>query len=107
MSSAEQPNADEVNARLAMKAIRLEIKRIIDRWDPLSLRGLPGFQSEYNDVVGPIGVMVKKRAEPMEIARHLHRLMTEQWGLPENRAKCLEVAEKIHRTGSFLDAPQG
>ncbi len=85
-----------------MKAIRGEIKRVLDSWDPLFLKGLRGFHTEYNPYVGPLSVMVRKGAEPMEIARHLLKLMNEEWKIPEDRAKCLEVAEKIYRTGSFL-----
>jgi hypothetical protein len=86
---------------MAMKQIRGEIHRILLSWDPLSLRGLPGFQSEYTPYAGPLSVLVRKGAEPMEIARHLLRVMTEEWKLPEDRAKCLEVAEKIKRAGSI------
>ncbi len=107
MSEKPEESAEERNARMAMKTIRGEIKRVLDNWDPLSLRGLPGFGTEYNDLVGPLSVMVRKRAEPMEIARHLRRLATEEWGLPADNAKYVEVAEKIHRTGAFLDPPKG
>lgn len=104
--STETPgneNAQENNARMAMKRIRVEIKRIVDRWDPLALRGLPGFANEYNEVVGPISVLVRKRASEEEIARHLDRLMAEQWNLPPNPAHSRDIAAKMHRTGAFLD----
>ena len=96
-------NNEETNARLAMKRIRQEIKRIVDKWDPLSLKGLPGFVNEYNDVVGPISVLVRKRAPVEEIARHLDRLVADQWQLPPSPSKTRELAEKMQRTGSFLD----
>jgi hypothetical protein len=85
-----------------MKAIRKEIKRILDSWDPLSLRGLQGFHEEYNKYVGPLSVMVKKNSPPGEIAAHLHQLMTEEWKLPPDRKQCYIVAEKIQRAGGFL-----
>jgi hypothetical protein len=88
-----------------MKTIRMEIKRLLDRWDPLSLKGLPGFHSEYNDFVGPLSVLVRKRAAPSEIAQHLHRLLTETWKMPADQPGCYKLAEKIHRTGAFLDVP--
>jgi hypothetical protein len=102
MSQGESLNAEERNARLAMKAIRGEIKRVLDSWDPLYLRGLPGFQQEYHPFVGPLSVLVRKGAEKMEIARHLRKLMMEEWKLPEDRAKCVEVAEKIYRVGTLF-----
>ncbi len=92
---------EEINARLAAKNMRKGIKGVLDRWDPLSLRGLPGFENEYNDHVGPLFVLVRKGAEPMEIARHLNRLMVEEWGLQEDRETCLQVAEKVHRCGQL------
>lgn len=94
---------EETNARMAMKQIRVEIKRIVDRWDPLSLRGLPGFAMEYNEVVGPISVLVRKRAAVGDIQRHLDRLLSDEWNLPANPLKTKELAEKMHRTGAFLD----
>jgi hypothetical protein len=103
----EPPSPDDNNARMAMKQIRIAIKQILDRWDPLCLRGLPGFVNEYNDVVGPLAIMVRKRTAAIDIAAHLHRLMTEEWRMAPDRAKCLEIAEKIHRTGAFLDHPPG
>lgn len=98
----ESSTPEEQNTRLAMKAIRGEIKRVLDGWDPQCLRGLPGFQQEYSPYAGPLSVLVRKGAEPMEIARHLLKLQTEEWGLPEDRAKCLQVAGKIHRTGTMF-----
>lgn len=85
-----------------MRLIRKEIKRLLDQWDPLSLRGLPGFHTEYDSYVGPISVMVRKGAEPMEIARHLDRLVREEWGLPPSNEKCVKLAEKIHRCGHMI-----
>ncbi len=102
-TSQQQGGDDaEKNSRMAMRMIRREIKRVLDQWDPLSLRGLPGFHTEYDAYVGPISVMVRKGAEPMEIARHLDRLVQEEWGLPPSNRKCVEVAEKIHRCGTML-----
>lgn len=94
---------EETNARMAMKRIRVEIKRIVDRWDPLSLRGLPGFSMEYNEIVGPISVLVRKRASIDDIQRHLDRLMANEWNLPPNQTKTRQMAEKMHRTGAFID----
>jgi len=102
-SQPDPVNSEEQNAKMAMKTIRIEIKRILDSWDPLSLRGLPGFQNEYNPFVGPLSVMARKRMPAIEIAAHLDRLMQLEWKLPPNREKCLQIAEKIHRTAAFLD----
>ncbi|MCC5876342.1 MAG: hypothetical protein JJU11_09015 [Candidatus Sumerlaeia bacterium] len=95
--------SEETNARMAMKRIRVEIKRIVDRWDPICLRGLPGFSMEYNEVVGPISVLVRKRASVEDIQRHLDRLMANEWNLPPDQATTRQIAEKMHRTGAFID----
>lgn len=102
MSQGTNPSPDEQNAKLASKMIRQEIKRILDGWDPLAMKGLPGFDREYAPHVGPLLVMVKKEAPVGEISAHLHRLMTEEWQLPPDREKCFLQAEKIHRTGMFI-----
>lgn len=100
---AEQPaSPEEHNTRMAMKAIRTEIKRLLDQWDPLCMRGLSGFVNQYSEQVGPIAVLLKKGAPPMEIARHLDRLVVEEWKLPPCREKCLELAEKMHRVGTMF-----
>ncbi|MCC6546132.1 hypothetical protein IT570_03100 [Candidatus Sumerlaeota bacterium] len=95
-------NAEENNAKMAMKTIRQEINRILCNWDPLAMRGLKGFETAYSDHVGPIIVLLKKGAKPMEICVHLDRLVQQEWKLPESREQCLDVAEKIHRVGSLF-----
>jgi hypothetical protein len=102
-SQPEPINSEEQNAKMAMKAIRADIKRILDSWDPMCLRGLPGFQTEYNNFVGPLSVMARKRLPATDIAAHLDRLMQLEWRLPPDRPKCHEIAEKIRRTAAFLD----
>ncbi len=107
MSGGQPPDAGQNNDKMAAKAIRAEIKRILDSWDPLSLKGLRGFHTEYNDHVGPLYVLVRKGAEPMEIARAVLALAA-QFGLPDkpdDREKYMRIAEKIHRTGHIL--PRG
>lgn len=105
-SASQGPAPDENNAKMAMKAIQTEVKRLLDAWDPLCLRGLPGFQQEYNQYVGPLAVLVRKRVPPIDIAAHLHRLVTEEWKLPACRERCLDIGEKMHRSGAFLDPPK-
>ncbi|MEO8376691.1 MAG: hypothetical protein ABI579_03405 [Candidatus Sumerlaeota bacterium] len=101
--SPQQPqNAEENNAKMATKAMRQEINRILCNWDPLNMRGLKGFDTAYSDHVGPILVLLKKGAKPMEICVHLDRLVQQEWKLPDNREMCLDIAEKIHRVGSIF-----
>ena len=97
---------EDQNAKMAMKAIRQEIHRVLNGWDPLAMRGMRGFDMQYHAHVGPLSVMVRKRVPPMEIARHLLALMETEWKLPADREQCLKIAEKIWRTGSFLDPPK-
>lgn len=106
MSEEKELSPEEQNSRMAMKMIRNEIKRILDAWDPLCLKGLRGFQTEYAPYVGPLSIMVKKGADSMEIARHLRSIMIDEWKMEEDRRKCVEVAEKIRRTGLFLNPGQ-
>ncbi|CAN5246346.1 hypothetical protein BH09SUM1_BH09SUM1_10470 [soil metagenome] len=106
MAKAPTPpsgSPEDQNARIAMKSIRQEIKRILDSWDPLSMRGLRGFDMQYHEFCGPIGVLVRKRVPPIDIAAHLDRLVQQEWRLPPCREQCLQIAEKIYRTGAFLD----
>lgn len=105
MSQSSSP--EDANARQAMKSIRQEIKRILDGWDPLCLKGLKGFDQEYNAYVGPLSVMVRKRTPVGEIAQHLDRLVQDEWKLPPCREKCFLTAEKIYRIGHFLDGGKG
>jgi len=105
-SAPTPPAPDEQNAKQAMKQIRADLKRIMDGWDPLALRGLRGFPMAYNDIIGPLSVLVRKRAHPMDIAASLDRIVQQEWNLPPCREKCLQIAEKMHRAGAFLDPPK-
>lgn len=93
-------DAQAANDRLATKMMRLDINRILLRWDPLHVRGLHGADREYEPQVGPILVLVKKGADPMEIARHLKDLMETVWRVPANREQCVKVARKLYNVGA-------
>ncbi len=92
------------NARAAMRNIRNDVARVFLAWDPLALRGLPGWQKGYDEYIAPVAVMVRKRVPAEDIADHLLRTMTGEWRLPADRAKCREMSEKFRRVGAFLDA---
>lgn len=82
--------------------MRMDINRILQRWDPLCIKGLPGADREYEQYIGPLLIMVKKQSDMMEIARHLDQLMTETWRLPRNKQQCVDVARKIYNVGSIF-----
>ncbi len=90
------------NNRIATKKMGLDIHRVLVRWDPLCLKGLRGAEREYDQYVGPLVILVKKGAEPMEIARHLSDLLTREWGLPPNNARCVDVAQKVYNAGALM-----
>lgn len=96
------PESQSSNDRLATKMMRLDINRILLGWDPLALRGLPGWEREYEPHVGPILILVKKGAGKMEIARHLDGLLRETWKLPPDNARCVEIAHKLHNVGALF-----
>lgn len=90
------------NDKLAMKMIRLEVNRILLRWDPLGVRDLPGGEREYEPYVGPLAVMAKKGEDYMAIARHLDELTTGTWKLPRAKDKCVDVARRIYNAGALF-----
>jgi hypothetical protein len=92
---------EAVNNRLATKMMRVDIHRILVRWDPMGLKGLRGAEKEYDRFVGPLLVMVKKGEDKMVIARHLADLLRNEWRMPENNAKCVEIASKMHNVGAL------
>lgn len=92
-------------AKLALRQIRSDVARIFVAWDPMSLRGLRGFEKEYDPWIGPAAIMVKKRLPAADIAAYLDRVVQTEMRLPPCRAKCLEVATKMHRAGAILDTP--
>jgi hypothetical protein len=106
MSQSPEQQAAE-NAKAAMRNIRNDVARLFYVWDPLALRGLRDWQKNYDEFIGPVAVQVKKRAPLLDIVLHLERLVTIEWDLPADRRKIREIAEKMHRAGSFLDAPTG
>ncbi|MCB2154456.1 hypothetical protein KQI84_06190 [bacterium] len=100
-------DAQAANNRLATKMMRMDINRILLRWDPLHVQGLHGADREYEPQIGPILVLVKKGADYMEIARHLHDLMKDEWRVPQDREACVRVARKLYNVGATFrgDAP--
>lgn len=70
------------------------------RWDPLALRGLSGADRAYEAYLNDLLIMVKKGRDKMEIARHLATLMREEWGLPEDNARCVDTAGKLYGIGA-------
>ncbi len=89
------------NARMATKQIRLEINRLLVRWDPLCMKGLRGGEREYEEQIPALLIMVKKGAKYMEIARHLDKVLTETWRLPRNKEKCVDLGKKIYNIGAL------
>ncbi len=102
----DEPAAN--NEKLALKTLRLDVTRILVGWDPLGMKGLRGGEREYEQYVGPIIVLIRREVKPIDIAAHLDRLCQQDWQLPPQREKCLQVAEKIHRAGGILrgEAPK-
>jgi hypothetical protein len=94
--------ARAANERLATKRLRADINAILMRWDPLSLKGLRGFDRAYEAALNPLLIMVKKDADKMEIARKLAEFLKDEWRLPPNNAKCVEIATKIHGLGAMF-----
>ncbi|MBI5155241.1 hypothetical protein HZA57_08385 [Candidatus Poribacteria bacterium] len=90
------------NDKLATKMIRMDINRVLQRWDPLCLKGLPGADRAYEPFINDLLIMVKKGTEQMAIARHLSDLLTRTWKLPANNKQCVEVAGKLHNIGAMF-----
>jgi len=89
------------NNRIATKQMRVDIHRVLVRWDPLSLKGLRGAEKEYEPFVGELLLMVKRDAGEMEIARHLADVMKNQWRLPADNKRCVEAAKKLKNIGAI------
>jgi hypothetical protein len=101
----KQPTPEEL-AKAAFRQIRNDVARLFAAWDPLSLRGLPNFQKEYDPYVAPVAVLVRKRASTADLVEHLTNVCRDEWRLPPDRRKIAEMAEKFRRTGGFLDVPE-
>ncbi|MBX3730546.1 MAG: hypothetical protein KF858_15315 [Candidatus Sumerlaeia bacterium] len=97
---SDDPQA--TNEKLARKAIRAEINRILVRWDPLHLRGLPRADRAYEEFVGPLSVLAIKGENYMTIARQLDELMTATWRLPRDKETCVAQARKIYNAAALF-----
>lgn len=95
-------DAQAANEKLAKKAIRAEINRILVRWDPLHLKGLRGADRAYEEHVGPLFLLAIKKEDPMTIARHLDELMTGVWKMPRNKEACVANARKIYNAAAIF-----
>jgi len=94
------PEQEATNNRLALKQMRLDISRVLVRWDPLCVKGLRGAERQYDSAVGPLSIMARKGEEKMTIAREIARIMREEWRLPPQNEKCVEIAAKIESIGA-------
>lgn len=100
-------STEDENNRQAFRRIRMDVAVVFLEWDPLSLRGVRGFQSSYDEHVGPVAAMVKRRLPVEEIAAYLDRLVSGQWGFPPMRDRTRKAAEKMRRAGDFIDLLEG
>jgi hypothetical protein len=100
MATPDPIEQEAINNRMAMKQMRLDISRVLVRWDPLCVKGLRGAERQYDAAVGPLSLMAKQGVEKMTIAREIVRIMREEWRLPPDNAKCVEVAAKIESIGA-------
>jgi hypothetical protein len=108
MSNAQDPEQEAINNRLALKQMRLDISRVLVRWDPLCVKGLRGAERQYDSAVGPLSLMAKQGVEKMTIAREIARIMREEWRLPADNAKCVDIAAKIASIGAhYRGEPAG
>jgi len=91
----------KANDRMANKQIRADINRLLLSWDPLCVKGLRGADRQYEPQIPDLFVMIKKGAKYMEIARHLDKLLTQEWQLPRDKEKCVELGKKMYNIGAI------
>ena len=65
-----------------VRQIQEEIGRILmERWDPIGVRGIPEASGEYDGYVGGVYRLLANRAGAEEIARHLRHIEVDRMGL--------------------------
>lgn len=78
--------------RVLAKRVRLALHTA---WDPISIAGEPGAQTEYQDYVPEIVRLLVRDASAADIAALLTAIARERMGLPGGEARDRRVAEML------------
>jgi hypothetical protein len=80
------------------EATERAIERVLlDQWDPLGVREQPGPRAEYAPYVHDVYSLLARGASDVQIARHLHRIESEELHLPELASRDLTAIVRALR----------
>lgn len=79
--------------------IQQSIRRVLmDHWDPIGVKGMPGAEDEYDSYIGPIYRMLTSGASTEDLVERLFHIEVFTIGLttkPNRREELREVAGKL------------
>ncbi|MBV9836366.1 MAG: hypothetical protein JO055_18250 [Alphaproteobacteria bacterium] len=80
---------------------------LMEEWDPIGIRGIPGADDEYWSYAPQIAEMLDMRATRRDVLDHLWWLETDQMGFPGDRVATERFAESLVRLRNSFVAPEG
>lgn len=78
-------------------------KALMDKWDPIGVRGVPEAQDEYDHYVPTIYRLLVTRRSRQELLDYLWWLETEHMGLSGNRQATETFAEYLEGLAESID----
>ena len=91
------------------RAIRKELRKRLNKWDPIGLIAMGCPDDEYDCLVGHVMVMLVKDAQPQDLTEFLLRHIPEHFGVaPPNdvHAFCEDTIQWFAATTRLEDHPQ-
>lgn len=93
------------NNRDRIRALRADLRALLmDKWDPIGVRGVPEAQDEYDGYLGPVMRLLHQGARHEDIKRHLLRITNESMGLSSDGTREAQVADDLIRWWSTRTA---
>ena len=83
--------------RLSTRSLRAATikEALLNEWDPIGVRGIPGAKGEYDGYVTSIYKMLIQKKTKQEIFDYLWWVETEHMGLTGNREATSAFAERL------------
>jgi hypothetical protein len=91
-------NLAKKRIQAAIRMVRPEVRRVLlEVWDPIGVCEEPGAQDEYDEYADHVVGQLFSGATDDEIADYLHRVATENMGLPHRRERAYPAVAALRR----------
>jgi hypothetical protein len=80
----------------ALYALVGPVRRILmERWDPIGVKGIPGAHDEYDSYIPGVIGLLQQTTDPVRVAAHLSHIAHEQMGQSLDHARSEATALEL------------